>query len=791
VWKARISQKPLDFANAKLLYEAALQTGPEEIQGKDGFSAPSNDELTQSWQVIEDAESHQNYARMFAEWDTIGSVHPWADTQLARYIRRRMLSANEDAAVAVVEYYHAMQGLIAEALDIPRIYSDKDDQKDAFMYMAGKRAQLLKSMYSTLKEELLGVHVRKGGGIIKSGPRSEKLICGISIQEENNFVSTKTASGAYGIVSIGTLNGSPAVLKRMLEVDRDNDKMVGDFVQESINHILLSSPSVRAAVESVRVRDGWRPSMFPIPEVLWLARYEMKGKKEDPILFMEAMDDTLATLLLQSPLTLNAGQLLDILLQVVEKIALLQDSIQFMHRDLNGSNVMVRRRPVPIMVEHKMPGVEDVPAFALESAYEVAFIDMAMACADLTECTECVGLRVYVNGGTPARTNDEFGAVCTNQAYDLMYLFASMTGYTEDHTLAALGDARITRMFDERLLQAVRENAKECVVKDDPNQTFLKFAVSDALVTCDPPEWRPRELFSYMAQVWLDGEDPNDGLLEAQEAKEAAEKEHQRQIDALKSQTTVDFQCYEDDLWIKQEQYGVAQLKAAHAYFEARLCDLRQRAYFIHLDVDNITRITGINEAFAARSMLWGGPGGVPYWQTDLESFERMFQNAVNKFEMDGEAMNNALLEGQKVLYQENMLYMSVFGSPDDPHWWTQASTENQQAYMQEEAAVEQLAEQRAHLHAYLPEFKLTHEHLVGKARVFIVQNQPSMLERKMPEAKRGRPQGAQGRYESTLLSGMSPHIGKSVTKKTARGRSRSPRANPMSLRTPDEMEIE
>jgi hypothetical protein len=109
---------------------------------------------------------------------------------------------------------------------------------------------------------------------------------------------------------------------------------------------------------------------------------------------------------------------ISLLIQICNLLYCLQESCGFTHGDMRDKNIMVRKKDI---------GVDSAinPKMHITSKYRPYFIDLGMACADLSPCCNVKHPRYVANGIYD--TTDR----CKNKSQDMrLYLFTLFTLYT-------------------------------------------------------------------------------------------------------------------------------------------------------------------------------------------------------------------------------------------------------------------------------------------------------------------------------------------------------------------------
>jgi 5-methylthioribose kinase len=118
-----------------------------------------------------------------------------------------------------------------------------------------------------------------------------------------------------------------------------------------------------------------------------------------------------------------------LLIQICNLLYCLQESCGFTHGDMHNGNIMVKKEYIEIV-----SAID--PKMRITSKYRPYFIDLGLACADLSLC--CKVKRRYVANGIYKITNTNR---CKNKSQDMrLYLFTLFTLYTAKDAKAKTDD---------------------------------------------------------------------------------------------------------------------------------------------------------------------------------------------------------------------------------------------------------------------------------------------------------------------------------------------------------------
>lgn len=255
----------------------------------------------------------------------------------------------------------------------------------------------------------------------------------------------KLANGSYGTTHNSVLNGNAVVVK----IPKKHAE--AGFLTESLFQILLTCAPVREYY--LRVHAAEKLSSlpeFPIPEVNFLIMAKQSHRLPEMLLGMRGLAWTLDTLMRRD--MLRGGDLVEILLQLVCKLAGLQAAVGFEHRDLHPNNVMCTRRAVPAQITY----ANGQWSKTVLSTYRVWFIDFGQSCFDLSRCQTCdVNVRLTAGFSSYKYICDTVS--CSNFTFDLRFLFGWVSHIVKTAQQVTPAMRRLDKLYFQRAFTDVKD----------------------------------------------------------------------------------------------------------------------------------------------------------------------------------------------------------------------------------------------------------------------------------------------------------------------------------------------
>ena len=266
--------------------------------------------------------------------------------------------------------------------------------------------------------------------LVFNGEKPETLIPFIQDQADTDPVlMSYSTEGTYG--TIHSIVKKPDQIAKKVKLtgdDEEKQETNNEFLDENLTTIMLfclhkklqdylvrlwTVPDAHTAAAALR-----KSFLQPFPEIVLIRKiiHDPVSQQEQLICFMENLDrDSRAFFNDDSVAGIDK---ISLLIQICNLLYCLQESCGFTHGDMRDKNIMVRKKDI---------GVDSAinPKMHITSKYRPYFIDLGMACADLSRCCNVKHPRYVANGIYD--TTDR----CKNKSQDMrLYLFTLFTLYT-------------------------------------------------------------------------------------------------------------------------------------------------------------------------------------------------------------------------------------------------------------------------------------------------------------------------------------------------------------------------
>ena len=237
----------------------------------------------------------------------------------------------------------------------------------------------------------------------------------VKIDEDDNYLKfkKKITEGTYGEINSCLLNKVNVIVKNPKYKKYDRQEVNIDFLKENLIHILLFCCHDL-------MNKCFKISSVPtcIPEIMNLVKATNRNKNEEKlIVVMEKLDYNGFDFFDKKH---SYKDELTFIALVAYNIYFLQSSLKkFMHRDLHGGNIMVKKlnksKKVDIMLKGKK-------LLSVNSKYETYIIDYGMACFDLASCLKIIQMPKS-NISNPGIYESNY---CDNKSHDMRLFLASI-----------------------------------------------------------------------------------------------------------------------------------------------------------------------------------------------------------------------------------------------------------------------------------------------------------------------------------------------------------------------------
>ena len=215
----------------------------------------------------------------------------------------------------------------------------------------------------------------------------------------------------------GSINGCEVVLK------------IGgkEVVAEAIMMTIMTHPKMLECAQAAATNrlnvEGF--DQFPIALPLFVVRDRQSyGEGARAVYAMESMEGTLADFMSSPPIGVRPSHFIDIVLQVMQWLAILQSAFHFMHRNLDLRSVLLKRRPLGEVTVLRRLGKTKLK---LTSLYKVAFADVGSACCDLSACGFGIELNNSVKHMFPSYRTGSSEVPCRNPSFDCITFIAAVS----------------------------------------------------------------------------------------------------------------------------------------------------------------------------------------------------------------------------------------------------------------------------------------------------------------------------------------------------------------------------
>jgi len=266
--------------------------------------------------------------------------------------------------------------------------------------------------------------------LVFNGEKPETLIPFIQNQADTDPVLMPySAEGTYG--TIHPIDGNTKEVAKKVKLTGDDEEKRetnNEFLDENLTTIMLfclhkklqdflvrlrTVPDAHTAAAALR-----RSFLQPFPEIVLIRKtiHDPVSQQEQLICFMGNLDRNSRAFFNDD--SVAGVDKISLLIQICNLLYCLQESCGFTHGDMRDKNIMVRKEDI---------GVDSAinPKMHITSKYRPYFIDLGMACADLSRCCNVKHPRYVANGIYD--TTDR----CKNKSQDMrLYLFTLFTLYT-------------------------------------------------------------------------------------------------------------------------------------------------------------------------------------------------------------------------------------------------------------------------------------------------------------------------------------------------------------------------
>jgi hypothetical protein len=194
------------------------------------------------------------------------------------------------------------------------------------------------------------------------------------------------------------------------------------LLDEGLSHAAMTSPLVLEAMEQKAMEMNVEPwDVNPVVPIVGIVRTNIDG---GPMLVLRRVEHTLRTALELEEFMGN--DLIDVLLQVFERLAVMRETIGFMHRSLTYDSIALVSRPRPVIIPHSLGGHSDSsPGLVLTSRWIVRILDVSTACATLDACRDCA-YPPRINAGMSSKGFKVAAPFCRNPTFDVLTLANSL-----------------------------------------------------------------------------------------------------------------------------------------------------------------------------------------------------------------------------------------------------------------------------------------------------------------------------------------------------------------------------
>ena len=237
----------------------------------------------------------------------------------------------------------------------------------------------------------------------------------VKIDDDENYLrfKKKINEGSYGEIHSCLLNKVNVIVKNPVYKKKNKDDINSDFIKENLIHIMLY-----CCHDLMNKCFGMSSVPRCIPEIMNLVKATDNKMKDDKlIVIMEKLDSDGFDFFekkhsYKSELTFIA--------LVAYNLYFLQTSLkQFMHRDLHGGNIMIKKLKKAKKVEIV---VNKNKLFTLYPTYETYIIDFGMACFDLSSCIDILNMpKSKISNAGIYESN-----YCDNRCHDMRLFLASL-----------------------------------------------------------------------------------------------------------------------------------------------------------------------------------------------------------------------------------------------------------------------------------------------------------------------------------------------------------------------------
>lgn len=326
---------------------------------------------------------------------------------LIEYMSSRLIGAPEGAAGELVAYYEGLEKILTPEAAGPEL------EKQRWQMRADIEERVRKQQASVGLEEADPEHEEKHC-VHETFPVVAEDASNLLLVSRNALVH-----GGFGKV-FPMLVGECLAAGKLAHSPED---FAGLF-DEGLTHALLTSPLVDEALETVVEREMVEP--WDGQPIVPLTAIVNAGERAGPLLVMPRIDMSLRQALASDrDDSFTPTDLVDVTLQVMEQLHVLHAAIGFMHRDLHFENIGLTRRREPHTFAHRIRGANYPPGAVLLSRWRVQLLDLAHACAELKNCSDCA-FPLKVNAGIAPRRKNRAAPYCSNPAFDVVMLLTSI-----------------------------------------------------------------------------------------------------------------------------------------------------------------------------------------------------------------------------------------------------------------------------------------------------------------------------------------------------------------------------